>query len=125
MWYRCGGALALHRSCVLAFALGTSCALTYDPKLAVARAHSLFGQGSPRGETAQVGAPRLDATADLAACLRYGLRQNAELKAAFERWRAATHRVEQVATLPEPMLSFAHVPRPSSSDQDPYLERGT
>lgn len=90
----------------------TACASTYDADLARRRTESLYGATS-------VAVPADDSTeppetqhseslesADLDECLRYGLAHSADLRAAFERWRAATERVEQVSTLPDPRLTY-------------------
>ncbi len=41
--------------------------------------------------------------------LRYAVRNNPDLEAAFYRWRAALERVPQVKTLPDPRVSFGIV----------------
>ncbi|MCA8976223.1 MAG: TolC family protein [Planctomycetes bacterium] len=44
--------------------------------------------------------------ADIDRYVGYGLRENAGLRAAYERWRAALERVPQVTSLPDPQLGF-------------------
>ena len=86
----------------------SSCSLTYDPILAVDREEALYGSTRSRDDDGTRGLPDLRRSADLDACIEYGVRNNAGLRAAFHRWRAAIERVEQASTLPEPVLSFAH-----------------
>jgi len=47
----------------------------------------------------------LDST-ELVECLDYALANSAELRAAYERWRAVTERVAQVSALPDPRLTY-------------------
>jgi outer membrane protein TolC len=51
--------------------------------------------------------PAIDEGTSLGALLLHAQRANPELRAAFERWRAALARVPQAGALPEPRLSFA------------------
>lgn len=45
-------------------------------------------------------------TADLDSYIAFGLQNSAQLRTAFENWRASTERVVQVSSLPDPRLSF-------------------
>ncbi len=44
--------------------------------------------------------------ADLESYVAFGLHSSAQLRTAFENWRASTERVVQVSSLPDPRLSF-------------------
>lgn len=89
----------------------SGCATRYDSRLVEERTERLYGAAqAPAQETqASEPAPSPDALferADLGRYLAYGLRHSAQLRTAFEAWRAATERVEQASTLPDPKLSF-------------------
>ena len=91
------------------------CASHYDSQLIERRTQQLYGERSappmptPKVEgvesTHEPEAHLLE-QATLEEYLAFGLRHNAELRAAFETWRAQTERVQQVSTLPDPKLSF-------------------
>lgn len=53
-------------------------------------------------------AEALDADGTLEGYVAVALRQSPELRASFERWRAATERVSQARRLPEPTLSYGY-----------------
>jgi cobalt-zinc-cadmium efflux system outer membrane protein len=86
------------------------CSLSVDRELIRQRAESLYGEHyAARLATPQPPAPEeqeLLREADLQRYLAFGLRNNAGLKAAFERFRAAVEKVAQASSLPDPVLSF-------------------
>ncbi len=75
------------------------------------RGEELF---SPPGKKAEAAPPRAGGgefprrPPGLEAYVRMGLEKNPGLRAAFDAWRAAAHRVEWAAALPEPALSWTH-----------------
>ncbi len=74
----------------------------YGPLYGAAQAPALEGQeAEPRAS-----AEALFERADLEVYLKFGLEHSAQLRTAFEGWRATTERVEQMSTLPAPRLSF-------------------
>ncbi len=93
------------------------CASTYDRDLADRRRASLYGgelaERSPESDTeSATDSPTHDPAAalladpDLETYLEFGLRNSADLRAAYEDWRAAAERIEQTSTLPDPKLSY-------------------
>ena len=90
------------------------CASTYDPELVERRSKTLFaprpeGASSPSGGTPTVSdgePPELVDDSGLADYVAFGLAHSAELRAAFEDWRALTERVAQESALPAPRLSY-------------------
>jgi len=86
------------------------CALTADRELVRQRAESLYGEHyRARLDTPMPPAPEeqdLLKEADLQRYLAFGLRNNAGLKAAFERFRAAMEQVAHASSLPDPVVSF-------------------
>ncbi|MFQ5506451.1 MAG: TolC family protein, partial [Planctomycetota bacterium] len=60
---------------------------------------------------------------DLASYVREGLANNAGLRAAFERWRAALERVPQVTALPDPMLAYARFVEEVQTRTGPQRQR--
>ena len=95
-----------------AFALAFSaCATTYDDNLVSQRTRELYTAPHPTADSrGRAPDAELDETVldggDVASFVAYGLASSAELRAAFERWSAATERVEIVSTLPDPQLSY-------------------
>lgn len=85
------------------------CAATNDYDLFEERAQAFDwperSNASADAEPAKHAEPELGA-ADLEAYVRFGLANNAGLRAAFEDWRAGTERIEQTGTLPDPRLTF-------------------
>lgn len=55
--------------------------------------------------------------------LAHAVRENPELHASFERWRASVHRVARQRRLPEPTLSFAYFVRSVETRVGPQLAR--
>lgn len=102
-------------SCLASVALLTllGCAATADPEAARERERRLYGppasarEDDPQGPTPPAAA--LPEDAELADYLAFGLRNSADLRAAFEDWRAAAERIELASTLPDPKLSFAEL----------------
>lgn len=91
----------------------TGCATKYNSRIIEQRTERLYGstQAPVFGATDAQPSPSTTAEmlfehADLELYLAFGLENSAQLRAAFETWRAATERVEQVSTLPNPRLSF-------------------
>ena len=91
--------------------LFAGCATQYESRLVEERTGRLYG--AAQGPAQETRTPELPASpdvlferADLGSYLAYGLGHSAQLRAAFEAWRAATERVEQDSTLPDPKLSF-------------------
>lgn len=89
----------------------SGCATRYESRLVEERTELLYGAPQAPVQETQASelAPNPDALferADLERYLAYGLQHSAQLRAAFEAWRAATERVEQDSTLPDPKLSF-------------------
>lgn len=89
----------------------SGCATRYDSRLVEERTERLYGAANAPAQETQASepAPSPDALferANLGRYLAYGLRHSAQLRMAFEGWRAATERVEQASTLPDPKLSF-------------------
>lgn len=90
------------------------CAATNDYDLFEERAQAFYGAerpaAAPQAErdpaAPNAGVPRDLREPDLDAYVRFGLANNAGLRAAFEDWGAATERVEQSATLPDPRVTF-------------------
>jgi outer membrane protein TolC len=84
----------------------TGCAATYqeateaDLALAERGLDPLLDDGAPRGDLA------VDGT--LEAYIATALRQSPTLRASFERWRAAIHRIPQARRLPEPTLTYGY-----------------
>ena len=95
------------------------CASSYDSRLVDRRTLELYRstessvdassaapateESSPR---AVVESDQLFQRADLAAYLAFGLEHCPRVRTAYERWRAAAERIEQVSTLPDPRLSY-------------------
>ena len=52
--------------------------------------------------------PVLDENASLQDYLAYASMNNAGLRAAFNRWKAAIEKVAQVSSLPDPMLTYGY-----------------
>ena len=91
--------------------LFSGCATRYESRLVEERTGRLYGASQAPAQAVQAPAPprsseALFERAELESYLAYGLMHSAQLRAAFEAWRAATERVEQASTLPDPRLSF-------------------
>lgn len=89
----------------------TGCATKYDTRLVERRTERLYGAAKAPvleapGAQPSPSAEALFESADLELYLAYGLGHSAQLRTSFETWRAATERVEQASTLPDPRLSF-------------------
>ena len=89
----------------------SGCATRYESRLVEERTERLYGAPQTPARAVQAPAPlrssdALFERAELESYLAYGLMHSAQLRAAFEAWRAATERVEQASTLPDPRLSF-------------------
>jgi len=87
------------------------CATRYDSRLVERRTQQLYGAARTPAfnETDVQPAPSAEALfkqADLELYLAFGLKNSARLRTAFETWSAATERVEQASTLPDPRLSY-------------------
>lgn len=52
--------------------------------------------------------PVLTENSDLDAYVRFGLLNNAKLRAVFDRWRSAMERIPQAVSLPDPRFSFMY-----------------
>jgi outer membrane protein TolC len=76
----------------------------------VASQHGWPPGDAPAGTSAKTAAPRPGST--LAEMQQYAARRNPELRAAFERWKAAVERAPQVRSLPDPKFTYTY-----------YLER--
>mgnify|MGYP000400668464 CR=1 FL=1 len=93
----------------LSFAAISGCAGKYDQALdrdlrsAEGTLELVDAGAASGGETAQ--APELGSEASYLAVV---LRESPELRAAFERWRAARERIDTTRRLPEPTISFAY-----------------
>lgn len=91
----------------------SGCATRYDRRIVERRTQELYDArlepSSPNGSPeAQLVPSELLERADLQLYLTFGLKNSAELRAAFESWRASAERVAQVSSLPDPRLSFGH-----------------
>ncbi len=112
----------LRLSAILAGAtvLLPACATRYDSERVDERTRALYGanttwsdsaapaeDGDDRElvESSSVSDVTLDTT-ELDECLDHALANSAELRAAYERWRAGTERVAQDSALPDPRLSY-------------------
>ena len=89
----------------------SGCAARYDSRIVERRTQELYSSKLERSSSdgppeTQLVAPELLERADLEVYLTSGLQRSAELRAAFESWRASTERVAQVSSLPDPRLSF-------------------
>ena len=89
----------------------SGCATKYDARLVEQRTEQLYGAAQAPALAAPDAEPSRSAEAlfehaDLELYLAYGLEHSAQLRTAFEAWRASTERVEQASTLPDPRLSF-------------------
>lgn len=89
----------------------TGCASSYDTRLVERRTQQLYPSAESPAEGASSRTPVVEPQellerAHLDTYLAFGLERSARLKAAYERWRAAAERIEQVSTLPDPRLSF-------------------
>ncbi len=97
------GTLALVAMVMMSLA---GCAATYqeateaDLTLASRGLDPLPGAEEPRGA--------LDVDGTLESYIATALRQSPSLRAAFERWRAAIHRISQARRLPEPTLTYGY-----------------
>lgn len=89
----------------------SGCATRYDAGLVEQRTQHLYGFAhAPTLEASDtqpsLSSEALFSQADLELYLAFGLEHSAQLRSAFEAWRAVTERVEQVSTLPDPRFSF-------------------
>lgn len=80
---------------------------------------SLAGERVTLGDE---GAPLPD-SADLYGLLRYAAQNNAGLQAAFTRWQAATERIPQAKTLPDPRFNFGYFFREVETRVGPQRQR--
>lgn len=88
------------------------CASSYDSRLIERRTQQLYDRAEPpplSGDSHEEENPvsELLVQASLERYVAFGLRNSAQLRAAFESWMASTERVEQVSTLPDPKLSYS------------------
>lgn len=87
----------------------TGCAATYQESTEADLAHArrgldpLPGDGEP-----EIVLVELDVDGSLESYVATALRQSPSLRAAFERWRAAIHRIPQAHRLPEPTLTYGY-----------------
>lgn len=101
------GALAI--AALFAPLLTAGCAATYQEATEADLAHAgrgldpLPGDGEPRSVDGE-----LDVNGTLESYVATALRQSPSLRAAFERWRAAIHRIPQARRLPEPTLTYGY-----------------
>lgn len=106
----------------------SGCATRYESRLVEERTERLYGAAqAPAPETQ---APESSQTpdviferADLERYRSYGLRRSAQLRSAYEAWRAATERVEQASTLPDPKFSFGQFIEEVQTRTGPQLRR--
>jgi len=89
----------------------SGCATNYDARLVERRTQQLYraAQAPKLYEPDAQPLPSVEALfadAELELYLAFGLKNSARLRTVFETWSAATERVEQVSTLPDPRLSF-------------------
>ena len=80
----------------------TGCRGTYE---AVTK-HDLTTVASLDAEAAPTARPKLDGS--LSAYVAYALAENPELRASFERWKAATLRISRARRLPEPVVRYSY-----------------
>jgi cobalt-zinc-cadmium efflux system outer membrane protein len=90
----------------------SGCASRYDSRVIERRTQQLYDAAQAPSLTSDRPAhedsvSELLEQANLERYVAFGLRNSAQLRAAFETWRASTERVQQVSTLPDPRLSFA------------------
>lgn len=100
----------------LLFAVGTplllaGCASRYDTTTVDNRTRELFA--ATEAPPLELGPRQLThaevdllENADLDRYVAFGLQSSAQLRRAFENWRASTERVVQVSSLPDPRLTF-------------------
>lgn len=82
----------------------SACAAPYDRDLVDRRTRTLYADPEP--QTASVSGDAPPASTELQAYVAQGLARSLALRAAYEEWRAATERVVQASTLPDPRLSY-------------------
>lgn len=87
------------------------CATRYDSRVVDQRTQELFGESTPpllrdAPQAEDDSTEGVFTSAELTTYVDFALRHNAELRGAFQSWRASTERVAQVSTLPDPRLSF-------------------
>ena len=102
--HRCASAIVP----ALALLIALACTGPAVSDLALRRSRKIYAGNAASNKVAGRQALVLDQQSGLVEYLRFGLLQNAGLKAAYQRWRAALERVVQLSTLPDPMLGFAH-----------------
>jgi len=113
----------------LALAIATvigGCAANGDER-AAERTSALYGTGDRWAGQAphesRRSLPTIEAGADLDAYIRFGLENNAGLRASFDRWRSARERIPQVDWLPDPRLSYSHLFEPVETRTGPQRNR--
>lgn len=88
----------MHRVCIAVALLATSCAGTHENATRSRLAsHPL---AAPRDRRP----PRFDGT--LGAYVAHAVEEHPQMRAAFHRWEAATHRIDQQRRLPDPVISY-------------------
>ena len=75
----------------------------------------------PQSRRGRAPAARLDGSLD--GYVRYALAQSPSLRASFEEWRAATHRVPQARRLPEPVFTYGYFVRRVETRVGPQRHR--
>ncbi|MHC4077389.1 MAG: TolC family protein, partial [Planctomycetota bacterium] len=84
------------------------CGTAVDRAMVAARTEQLFSPStsSPAAQSRQD--TELPEKPTLQDYIRVGLLRNPDLRADYERWRAALERIPQVSSLPDPKLSYGH-----------------
>ena len=96
----------LIRLCIVAFTLGANLAADETASQAIERP-----SGTERNAIEPDTLPNLGVESTLSDFLLYAALSNAELEAAFNRWRAALERIPQAEALPDPRLSYRYFVR--------------
>jgi outer membrane protein, heavy metal efflux system len=98
-------------SLLLASLLVAGCRITApQPAPAIAeRRESTLRPDANEGPGGSAPLPELAEIATLDDLLRYAVRHSPALEAAFNEWRAATKRIPQARSLPDPQFSFGYV----------------
>jgi len=88
----------------------SGCHARPDSAILERRSRSAFAAVGPpddRGTITPPSASAVLADGGLERYVAYGLHHSAELRGAFQKWRAALERIPQVASLPDPVFSFS------------------